>query len=104
MAITFDKNRYKKLEKWIAMGKKKYSLRTAFIQALFFSIFMVLFKTLTFDRDEFTVNKLLFEFFFYFVFMFAFNYFFNYTQWINIENEYNITKEYWEKTDPEFLK
>lgn len=106
MAITYDRNGLKKMEKWIEMGSNKYALRTSMFMSLFNAIFITLFFILFDYNDKIKVDwyYTFFKFFILFFFLFITNYFIQKRQWRGIKKTYEESIEYWEKTDSEFLK
>jgi hypothetical protein len=103
MPITYDIKRFKRIEKTLERGKKRYLFIRAFYSALFYSVFMTLFNILIRD-DKNNITKAILSFLFYFIFWYLLDFFFiAKSSWYDMEITYRDSKEYWEKQDPGIL-
>lgn len=104
MAITYNIKRFKRIEKTLERGKKRYLLIRAFYGALFYSVSMTLFKILNRDNEN-NITKTILSFLFYFILWYLLDFFFiAKSSWYDMEITYRDSKEYWEKQNEGILE
>ncbi|MEZ4906338.1 MAG: hypothetical protein R2771_01540 [Saprospiraceae bacterium] len=106
MAITYDKKGLKKMEKMINMGNNKFAITRALYLSIFNAVFISLFLFVFDYKDGIETNwkNLIIKFLLLLVLLFVTYYFFQKIQWKEMKKTYEESKEYWDKTDPDFLK
>jgi hypothetical protein len=105
MEITYDKKKYKKIEKDIIKGKSRYAVKQALLGVMSnIPVYLFVMFILSGEESYYKVWEKILIIFIMSVISFVPFYFLNRSAYSHITKIYEDTREYWEKHDPTFFE